>query len=58
MKIHEHDYVRLKDGREGTIVDSYDSRLFLIETSEEMSEWPTVEEKDIECIVQCAKECK
>lgn len=48
MKIHELDFVRLKDKREGTVVDSHDSRLFLVETGDDMSLWPTVEEKDIE----------
>lgn len=51
MKIHELDFVRLKDGREGTVVDSYESRLFLIETEGDMSQWPTVEVKDIERVL-------
>ncbi len=56
MKIRELDFVRLKDGREGTIVDSHDSQLFLVETDDDMSLWPTVEEKDIEKVLQRPKE--
>lgn len=52
MEIRELDFVRLKDGREGTIVDSHDSKLFLVETDDDMSLWPTVEEKNIEKILQ------
>ncbi|BDF77870.1 hypothetical protein [Pyramidobacter piscolens] len=52
MKIRELDFVRLKDGRKGTVVDSHDSRLFLVETEDDMSQWPTVEEKDIEEVLQ------
>ena len=52
MEIRELDFVRLKDGREGTIVDSHDSKLFLVETDDDMSLWPTIEEKDIEKILQ------
>ena len=52
MKIHELDFVRLKDGREGTVVDSHDSKFFLVETDDDMSMWPTVEEKDIKEVLQ------
>jgi len=43
VKIKELDVVRLKDGREGTVLEVYtDPVAFLIETDEDMSLWPTV----------------
>lgn len=53
MEVAEHDVVRLKDGREGTIVHVFSSPrvAYLIETDEDMEKWPTVEPPDIEKII-------
>ena len=54
IEVKEHDVVRLKDGREGTVIHVFSSprMAYLIETDEENTDdWPTVEPKDIEKVI-------
>lgn len=48
VNIKELDVVRLKDGREGTVLEVYtDPVAFLIETDEDISLWPNVGQDEI-----------
>ena len=52
----ELDVVRLRDGREGTILEVFDSPLaYLIETDEDMSLWPEVGPEEIAEITYASK---
>jgi hypothetical protein len=53
MDIQEHDVVKLKDGKEGTVVHIYTKpgRAFLIELSDQEGEMLTVQQADIAEIV-------
>jgi len=53
ITVAEHDVVRLKDGREGTVVHAFSRprTAYLIETSDDMEEWPTVESQEIEAVI-------
>jgi len=52
----ELDVVRLRDGREGTVLEVFDSPLaYLIETDEDMSLWPEVGPEEIAEITYASK---
>jgi len=53
ITVAEHDVVRLKDGREGTVVHAFSRprTAYLIETSDDMEKWPTVESQEIEAVI-------
>lgn len=49
ITVAEHDVVQLKDGRKGTVVHifSHPRTAYLVETGDDMAQWPTVEPSDI-----------
>lgn len=52
----ELDVVRLKDGREGTVLEVFDRPLaYLVETNEDMKLWPEVGPEEIAEITYVAK---
>ena len=53
MIIQEHDVVKLKDGREGTVVHIHTvpRTAYLIETDDPVEDWPTVELAEIKEII-------
>ncbi len=59
MIILEHDSVRLKDGREGIVVDTYENgTVFMVEICDDYGqtlETPILKEKDIESVIYSPK---